>query len=243
MKKISVVIGYGGLGKAIAAELAGDHDVMVMDRTQVLNLEQDNIKKSGFQSIDCDIVSPTSIHEAVRRLYLEYDHVDNYIFSVASKLQRKKIICLTPEEYRNDFVVNVFGVFNVCSEIIPKLMEQKNGTITAVTTSAIEPNIVSGAMGGYVSAKYALRGLMRQLSQELAPYLIRVNAVAPSFVRTPLQEDIPVRIDSFLKEKNSMHEVVAPQDVAKIVSFLISDQAQALTGLSIPITFGDVMNL
>ncbi len=121
--------------------------------------------------------------------------------------------------------------------------EKKNGVLIGITTSAIEQNSPSGNMAGYISSKSALRGLLRELARQLAPYGVRVNAVAPSFVNTKLNSDLPERIIDFVKEKNPMKKIVTPEDVAGVISFLCSDDAKSITGVSIPISYGETMNL
>lgn len=244
MKQVSLVIGYGGIGQAIVKKLlASKHGVVIFHYAPLTDAEKKFLKQKSVRAIVCDITVEAMVQEAVADLYKKNTQVNNIIFAVASKLLRKKITDVSPEEYQRDFAVNVFGVFNVCHAIVPHLIKQKQGTITALTTAAIERNRASGAMGGYVSAKYALQGLLRQLAAELAPHQIRVNAVAPGFVRTGLHSDMPERVDAFVKEKNPMQTLTTADDVANVVAFLVSEQAASLTGLSIPVTFGDAMTL
>lgn len=241
---VSLIVGYGGLGTAIAEELhIRNHKVIVFHHSPLTTEQERTSVEKNIKSIQCDITSERSVEEAMRALTMYTTHIDNLIFSVASKLQRKKVITLTAEEYQNDFAVNVFGIFRVCRAVIPKMIIRKSGTITAITSAVIEPSQKSGAMGGYVSAKYALRGLLRQLAEELTPYHIRVNAVAPGFIRTSLHDDVPGRIDEFLKEKNLAHSLASPGDVAKLVAYIVSEDARALYGTSISVNYGETIAL
>jgi NAD(P)-dependent dehydrogenase (short-subunit alcohol dehydrogenase family) len=81
------------------------------------------------------------------------------------------------------------------------------------------------------------------MHQELVEYGVRVHAVAPSFMRTKLNSDVPERVDEFLIEKNPMKHMVNSEEIGDLILFLASDQALYLSGLSIPVAAGEVSNL
>lgn len=234
--KIAVVCGYGDLGKAVAKKLAEDgYSVAIISRNAPTESEHSFFK--------CDITDSQAAKQAVKDVVEKFDDIDTLVYTVTSEIQRKNILDLSGEDFKKDFATSVFGGFNILTEVGHLMKEKNKGAIVAVTSAVIEPNVAHGKMGGYLSAKYALKGILRQMAQELAPYGVTVNAVAPGFMRTKLNRDIPERMDDFIKERNPMKRMVTLEEVADLIVFLSSEKARHLTGLSIPATSGETSQL
>ncbi len=234
--KVAIVCGYGDVGKAVAKKLAEQgYAVAIISRSFDANSE--------YVFFKCDIRDMAQVQEAVRQITEKFNNIDACIYTAASEIKRQHMLDLSAEEFREDFETLVFGGFNVLKEIGQVMKNQKHGTVIGVTSAVTEPNYASGKMGGYVAAKYALRGVLRQMNHELLGHGVRVHAVAPGFMRTKLNKDIPGRMDDFLVEKNPMKHLVTPEEVAEVVLFLISDKAKYLSGLSVPVTAGESSEL
>ena len=235
-KKTVLICGYGDLGKAVAKKLSENgFTIAVISRTSV--------QESDYNFFQGDITEFALTAKVIKEIADKFGGIDACVFTSTSEIQRRHVFDLSVEEFKKDFETTVFGGFNFLNTVAKEMKNRKAGAIVAITTSAIEQNAAHGKMGGYLSAKYALRGLLRQLAEELVSAVVTVNAVAPGFMRTKLNKDVPERMDDFLKEKNPMKRIVTPEEVAGVVMFLCSDAAKYLTGLSIPVTSGETFQL
>lgn len=234
--KTALICGYGDLGKAVAKKLTEDgYAVAVISRS--------SISEPDYNFFKCDIIDQKLVSKTIVGIAEKFGGIDVFVYAATSEIQRKNILDLSEEDFKKDFATSVFGGFNILTEVGRLMKEKKKGTIVAVTSAVTEPNVAHGKMGGYLSAKYALKGMLRQMAGELAPHGVTVNAVAPGFMRTKLNQDIPERMDDFLKEKNPMKRLVTPEEVADLIVFLSSEKARHLTGLSIPVTSGETLQL
>ncbi len=234
------------MGQAVARELAGHGHTVILwyhrsDPNQVAAFVQSLGPQHEAHALD--ITNREQVEKTLATIRSKYATIDVCVHAAVRPLLRKKILALTEAEFKQEFDVGVFGGFTVLQLIGQVMAEQKSGRIIGITSSAIEPNTAGASMGGYTSAKYALRGLLRELARELAPFEVTVNAVAPGFMRTDLQADMPERLDDFLREKNPMHRLVTPTEVAGVVGFLCSPEARYLTGGTYLVSAGEVMNL
>ena len=246
--KVAIIAGgTGGIGRAIARKFAEDaYQVVVLYKNTPVKEAESlvvTLPGSGHKVLSCDVTDFVAVERAVKSIAEEKGKIDACIYSVIDKLVRKKITELDSASFQFQFESAVFGGFNLFKSVAPIMQRQSQGRIVGITSAALEPNVDTGRMGAYVPAKYALRGLLREFAKELAPYGVTVNAVAPGFVPTALNSDLPEQMAELVREKNPMKKVVSPEDVANIVAFLCSDEAAPLTGLSIPVTYGEVMNL
>lgn len=239
--------GMGGMGRAICEELARDgfRVAVLYHKTSPDVVENflSSLSGKGHKAFNGDVRNSDDVEHITQSIYQEFGRIDVCIHAATEKLNRKKITDLDASAFQAGLATDLMGGFYVFRSVAPIMQEQKSGRIIGITSSVVEPNAASGKMGAYGVAKYGLCGLLREFAKELAPYGVTVNAVAPNFVPTNLQKDIPERALEFIREKNPMKKIVSPQDVARIVSFLCSDAASPLTGISIPITYGEIMNL
>jgi 3-oxoacyl-[acyl-carrier protein] reductase len=247
-RPVSIVTGgMGGIGQAIIRNLAEKgHRVCVLYYTSP-NTEVETFMSTlpfdGHLALLCDITKPSEVEAAIAEVYKELDGLDNLIHAAVAPLIRKKVLKIESAEFRAQFEVTLFGGFNFFRAAIPYLQKQKNGNLVGITTEALEPGVPQSTMAGYVVAKHALRGLLRELAAELTPLGIRVNAVAPGFVPTGLHSDLPERALDFIKEVQPGKKFITPQEVAEVASFLCSADADGKSGFSYPVGSGEITPL
>ena len=157
----------------------------------------------------------------------------------------------TPETQWNEVIgVNLTGVWNTGRVAIPSIVEHGKGgaiVITSSTGGLIGAPSDVGGMLGYTAAKHGVIGLMRAWANHLAPHYIRVNAVAPTTVRTPMANDgnVSMILEHVPELAGALTnaipvEAIDAVDVANAVAWLVSDEARYITGTVVPVDAGNV---
>ncbi len=138
------------------------------------------------------------------------------------------LIKMTEEEWDQVMAVNLKGVFN-CTQLAAKMMTEQNaGKIVNVSSA-------SGQMGNigqvnYATSKAGIIGMTKTLAKELARFNINVNAIAPGFIDTPMTAKVPDKVKNRIKANIPLSRFGQPEDVAKAVKFLASEESDYITG-------------
>ena len=148
------------------------------------------------------------------------------------------------EDFQDVFRVNVYGVFHCCKAVVPHMMQRGAGKI--INTASWLGKIGKPSNGTYAASKFAVIGLTQSLAAEVAKYRINVNAVCPGVIvetgmrgevdRAAIKHGLPTT-----KQRESLiplGRVGLPDDVARAVTFLASNQADYMTGQAINVTGG-----
>lgn len=167
----------------------------------------------------------------------------------------KKTWEIPEADWRAALDVNLTGVFHTVKAAVPSMIEAgRGGSITLISSSAGLKGYQH--LAPYVSSKHAVIGLMRTLANELAEHNIRVNALCPGSVRTPMiineptfkvfrpDLDEPTEADAmevFRQMPALPVDVLEPEDISEMVAFLASDAARYVTGLAIPVDAGQLV--
>ncbi|MBL4771060.1 MAG: glucose 1-dehydrogenase [Planctomycetes bacterium] len=134
----------------------------------------------------------------------------------------------TEENLRNIMDVNFFGVWNAMKAEVPALTDRGGGVIINTTSVA---GVKGFAMfSSYVSSKFAVEGLSRSIAQEVAELGIRINTIAPGPIDTDLLDQVTNGDQSMFTQYVPMQRAGTPEEVAKLVRFLASDDASYVTG-------------
>ncbi|MFD1144519.1 SDR family NAD(P)-dependent oxidoreductase [Larkinella insperata] len=138
---------------------------------------------------------------------------------------------LTLENFRDDFSVNVLGAIALLKAAVPSLIQSKSASVVLFSTVAAQLGF--GLHSSISVSKSAVEGLTKSLAAEYAPYGIRFNAVAPSLTNTPLASSAglvaPDRIQAAGK-RHPLGRIGSPEDIARMVTFLLSDESNWVTG-------------
>lgn len=243
-KKIVLVTGGArGLGKAIVEEFAKAKDEYAIainyntSKQRAIEL-QNSLEKEGVSCIvvHADISKENEVKDMVNKVLLKYGRIDILVNN--SAICKDAIFYeKTVEEFRETLDVNVVGTFLVSKYVGEKMLENKFGRIINITsTNGI--NTYFPMCIDYDASKSAIISLTHNLAVQFAPY-ITVNAVAPGFIAT--ESEIDGMDDEFIKleeEKIMLGRVGQPFEVAKLVTFLASDDASFINNQVIKINGG-----
>ncbi len=148
---------------------------------------------------------------------------------------------MTEEDWDRVINVNLKGVFNMTQAVVPYMLEAGKGSI--VSTSSVVGIYGNIGQTNYAATKAGIIGMTKTWAKEFARKgaKIRVNAVAPGFIRTPMTEKVPEKILTEMAEKASLKRLGEAIEVANVYLFLASDESSYVTGQVIGVDGGLIM--
>jgi len=243
--KVVIITGARrGMGKADALAFAKNGaKVVVADISQEeCQLVVDEIKKSGGEglAVKCDVTNEKEIEEMVKKTIEKFGKVD-ILVNNAGICQFKPFLELTKEEWQRTLDINLKGYFLCAKATAKEMVRQKSGAI--VNIASIVMGQIGKGMAGlahYSASKGGIAALTKTLALELAPYNIRVNAIAPGAIDTPMAAS--AKADPKVLEQTlamiPLHRMGKPEEIANAVLFLSSKASSYITGSIIVVDGG-----
>lgn len=243
MNKVVLVTGGAqGIGKAIVLELAKNHyDVVInyLTSNKAAALLEEEIKKNydvRVMTIQADVSKEEEVDSMISLIEKKWGGVDILINNAAVDLSNLFHL-KTADEFRKTLDVNVVGAFNCSKRVYRHMLDQEYGRIINISsTNGI--NTYYPMCIDYDASKAALISLTHNLAFEYGPY-INVNAIAPGFIGT--ENELDGYDEEFLKEEQEkimVNRYGKPEEVAYLVKFLISDEANFINNTIIRIDGG-----
>lgn len=203
--------------------LFGSKEESVTNALNTLKAENENYEVSGYYPKLTDINEVKKVFEEVKNKYGKIDIlVNNAGVSSSMKIENH-----TMEEYDRVVDTNIKSTF-VCSNAIVEYLKETKGVILNTSSMVSIYGQPSGVM--YPASKYAINGITKSLSRELAPFGIRVNAVAPGVTETDMVKNLPKEMIEPLIKTIPLGRIGTPKDIANAFLFLASDMASYVTG-------------
>jgi NAD(P)-dependent dehydrogenase (short-subunit alcohol dehydrogenase family) len=236
----------GGIGRAIARTLAeSGHRVAILDVDEA-GLSETAAVGGEFQQHVTDVTDAAAVNRAVGLIRDSWS-VPHAVVNAAGISTMALLADITEDDWDRTMAVNAKGTFLVMKAVLPHLIKRRAGTVVNIASVAgIEG---SELLSHYSASKFAVVGLTQAAAKEVARFGIRINAVCPGLIRTPMQDREVVweaeltgvtaeQIRQGYIDMTPMARIGTPQDVARLVSFLASDESDFITGQSLHVDGG-----
>jgi NAD(P)-dependent dehydrogenase (short-subunit alcohol dehydrogenase family) len=236
--RIAVVTGAAsGIGRAYARRLAADGAaVAVLDRADA-DATLAEIEEAGGKGIGvrADLTDPASVAAAAKEVAARLG-APQVLVNNAGIYPNKPFEDLTFAAWRAMFDINVDALFHVTQAFLPGMKASGWGRIVNMTSNAI--SLVIPGFTHYLSSKMAVIGFTRGLATEVAEHGVTVNAIAPSLVRTPGSEAGPTEFFDVVPQLQAIKRLQQPRDLTGTLSFLVSEDAEFVTGQTLYVDGG-----
>jgi NAD(P)-dependent dehydrogenase (short-subunit alcohol dehydrogenase family) len=238
MGPICVVTGaQRGIGRGIATVLhaRGYHVVLVdWDRAGV---EAASRALAGSVAWTVDVRDFGAVQAAVAQI--EEDVGPIYALVNNAGINRDRMLHrMSEEEWDAVLAVNLKGQFNWLRHVAPLLRERRAGRVVNIASMSWLGNV---GQANYAASKAGVVGLTKTAARELAPFAVTVNAICPGFIDTPMTQAMPPAAWEQMMAKIPLGRIGTPEDVGKLVAFLVSEDAAYITGEVINVSGGMIL--
>ncbi len=231
--KVALVTGASrGLGKAIAVQLASDGAQVVVNYATSSDKAAEvvsTIQSGGGKALamQADVSNLEEVEKMVDTIYEQFGKID-ILVNNAGVTRDELLISMERKDWDKVISTNLGGLFNCTKAVAKYMMVQKSGRI-------INMSSVAGERGGrgqsnYAASKGAVNAFTRSVAMELARKKITVNAVAPGVVATEMSSEVIRRAQDIILDSVALKRLGQPEEIAKVVAFLASDDSSYITG-------------
>lgn len=248
--KVAVVTGGAqGIGKASALALAAEGARVMIgdvdDRGATQTLQQ--IEEAGGEAIflHTDVASSPEVGALIDKAVERFGKLD-VLFNNAGVAIPGTVVEITEEDWERAIAINLTGVWRGMKAAIPAMIEAGRGSI--INTSSVQALVGFPGWAGYAASKGGINSLTQQAAVEYAPQRIRVNAIAPGTIWTPMNERILEALGGDQEEHlrhwadaHPLGRIGQPEEVAEAVVFLASDESSFITGVCLRVDGGLVV--
>ncbi len=238
--KVSVITGAAqGIGLATALEFAREGaTVVVCDVRQagvdaaVALCKALGVPVAGFV---VDVTQREMVDAMVQNTLAQFGRID-VLVNNAGITQDARLQKMTLEQFDRVIDVNLRGVFHCAQAVSDPMVAQGSGVI--LNASSVVGIYGNFGQTNYAASKFGVIGFTKTWARELGPKGIRVNAVAPGFIETPILATMPAKVIDEMRERVPLKRLGQPQDIARVYTFLASDQAAYINGAVIEVSGG-----
>ena len=240
--KIALVTGAArGIGQAIALQLASDGADLALCDVKVEWLADTVAKVKALgrraEAYAMDVSNGTAVGEAVTRIAADFGRID-VLVNNAGITRDTLLIRMSEEDWDAVLDINLKGAFLVTKAVVKYMMKQRAGAI--VNIASVVGIMGNAGQANYTASKAGLIALTKTTAKELGSRNVRVNAVAPGFIRTAMTDKLSEPIKDAMLKMVPLGRLGEPEDVAKAVAFLASDAAAYVNGQTLAVCGGMV---
>ena len=238
--KVCIITGAAqGIGAATAEKFAREGAIVIVcDRRAdaidevVARCQAIGAQAAGFV---VDVTQRAQIDAMVDAVQERFGRID-VLVNNAGITKDARLVKMTNEQFDAVIDVNLRGVFHAAQAVAPLMIEQGSGVI--LNASSVVGLYGNFGQTNYAASKFGVIGFTKTWSRELGPKGVRVNAVAPGFIDTPILKSIPEKVLQHMREQVPLHRLGRPEEIANVYAFLASDEASYINGAVIEVSGG-----
>jgi NAD(P)-dependent dehydrogenase (short-subunit alcohol dehydrogenase family) len=225
--------GASGLGKAIAERFAAEGATIV-----IADINEPSADAGYF--ISTDVTNAAAVRNMIEQTVLRTQRLDILVNNAGTDGAQMRLHEYTPESWRQVVDLNLNAVFYGMKYGLEQLLRQGNGGVI-INMSSIAGLIAFTGAPAYCATKAAVTHLTKAAALEYGPHNIRINAIAPTAVMTPLLEQHirrspdPAAMKAFVESTNMLPGILHPEDIAAAALYLAGDESRYVSGITLPV--------
>ena len=235
-EKVAVVTGgASGIGLATTKKLLSEGaNVVILD----LKMDEEIINSLGENVLylKCDVSNEENVKNCIEEIIKKFDHIDYLVANAGIGGSSSKPHEVSMAEWNKVISVNQTGIFLLNKYVINEMLKSGKGAV--VNTSSMYGLVGSTTSFAYSASKGAINQMTRSLALTYARENIRVNAIAPGYVDTPILSMVPDNIKEAMGTELPIGRLGKDTEIANLICYLLSDDASFITGAIIPIDGG-----
>ena len=242
--KVAIVTGASqGIGKEISLSLAknGAYVICISRNEEALKSVIRNIKKfkgKGSYAI-CDVTNTKNVQKIVEEIILNHSKID-ILVNNAGITKDSLLLRMSEQNWDSVINTNLKGSFNFIKTVSKYMIKSKSGKI--INISSIVGLMGNAGQTNYAASKAGLIGLTKSAAKELAVRNIQVNCLAPGYISTEMTDKLSKDAKESLLKQIPLNRIGSPSDISNAVLFLCANETSYITGQTITIDGGMVMN-
>jgi len=238
--KVSIITGAAqGIGLATALKFAEEGATVVVADLKPAGVDAAlaMVRARGAQAMGfaVNVTDRAALDAMAAAVKEQYGHID-VLVNNAGITKDARLQKMTLEQFDAVVDVNLRGVFHATQAVLPAMLAQGSGVV--LNASSVVGIYGNYGQTNYAATKFGVIGFTKTWSRELGPKGIRVNAVAPGFVETPILATVPDKVLQQMREQVPLHRLGRPEEIANVYAFLASDEASYVNGAVIEVSGG-----
>jgi 3-oxoacyl-[acyl-carrier protein] reductase len=238
--KVSIITGAAqGIGLATALKFAQEGATVIVCDIKQAGVDdavaQCRALGATAEGFVMDVTQRAVIDDVVAQVKAKYGRID-VLVNNAGITQDARLQKMTAEQFDRVIDVNLRGVFNCTQAVADGMVAQGSGVI--LSASSVVGLYGNFGQTNYAATKFGIIGFTKTWSRELGPKGVRVNAVAPGFISTPMVAAMPEKVLQDLCTKVHLRRIGKPEEIANVYAFLASDEASFINGEVIEVSGG-----
>ncbi|MBD3893682.1 3-oxoacyl-ACP reductase FabG [Hydrogenophaga sp.] len=238
--KVCIITGAAqGIGLASALKFAREGAIVVVcdikaDAVAAV-VQQCQAVGASAVGFDLDVTQRSAVDAVVAQVKARFGRID-VLVNNAGITQDARLQKMTVEQFDRVIDVNLRGAFHCAQAVADTMVEQGSGVI--LNSSSVVGIYGNFGQTNYAASKFGVIGFTKTWSRELGPKGVRVNAVAPGFIATPILASIPEKVLTDMQHRVPLRRLGQPEEVANVYAFLASDEASYINGAVIEVAGG-----